>query len=92
MVVLVLILGGALYFFSNEGKHREVSDNSASSTTTQPAQSVHMPSNTENQPVKTKTEEANEYYSAGEEAYKEKNYQKAFENFTKAAELGNGEA
>ena len=91
VVVLVLILGGAL-LFSNKGQRREVSDNSTSSTTTPPAQSVHMPSNTENQPVKTKTEEASEYYSAGEEAYKEKNYQKAFENFTKAAELGNGEA
>ena len=37
-------------------------------------------------------EEASEYYSAGETAYKEKNYQKAFEKFTKAAELDNEEA
>lgn len=92
VVALVLIVGRALYFFSNEGQHRRVSDNSTSSTTTPPAQSVHMPSNTENQPIKTTTEEASEYYSAGKEAYEEKNYQKAFENFTKAAELGNGEA
>ena len=89
MIALVLILGGVLYWIFLEGKRREVSDNSASTSL---AQSVQNTSNTENQPVKTKTEEANEYYSAGETAYKEKNYQKAFENFTKAAELGNEEA
>ena len=95
VVALVLIVGGILYYsgvFSNEGQRSRVSSNSTSSTTTPSAQSVERTSNTENQPVKTKSEEASEYYSAGEEAYKEKNYQKAFENFTKAAELGNEEA
>ena len=95
VVALVLIVGGILYYsgvFSNEGQRSRVSSNSTSSTTTPSAQSVERTSNTENQPVKTKSEEVSEYYSAGEEAYKEKNYQKAFENFTKAAELGNEEA
>lgn len=95
VVALVLIVGGILYYsgvFSNESQSRRVSSNSTSSTTTPSTQSVERTSNTENQPIKTKTEEASEYYRAGEKVYKEKNYQKAFENFTKAAELGNGEA
>ena len=86
VVVLVLIVGGILYYsgvFSNEGQRSRVSSNSTSSTTTQPAQSVQNTSNTENQPMKTKTEEASEYYSAGEKAYKEKIIRKPLKTLQK---------